>query len=286
LTPRRYHRAYHHANGIARGALLWLLLLVVATARSIAQTTPPPARGEYDVAIGIRIGQAMHDLSANIDVPTTTGADSAHCGIFQEGSGDAFDVGLIGSFRFNQWLAVDAGIGASFVSDRLAFPCLERADIRQPDGTLTSAQTEFVRASTGNLYEAELGLRAMPVRSVPVWIGMVGRIRIEESADVEYQEEVVAPVGAIFLGIGEIRPIATRRNDVMSASLTFGPTVSADIRVGERVRLRPQLSYLFDLGDLGASPSLRRNRFHTSLSLEFLFSTGNAHSTPLEPQGN
>lgn len=269
------------------GVILALLLLVAGNVRSVAQTVPvPPPRGEYDVGIGLRLGGATHSLSANVEVPTMNGADSGRCGFFDEGSGDDVNIGVIGSLRLTRWLAVDAGIVASFVDGRLAFPCVERADIRLPDGSLTAAETEFVRTSKGRMFEAEFGVRAMPVRSVPIWVGVLGRIAVQENDEAEYTEEVVTPQGAIFPGIGEVRPIASARDDVPTSSFTFGPNLSADIRVGERARLRPLIGYLFDLNNLDASPSLRRNRFITALSLEFLFSTGNPHSTPLEPQGN
>ena len=256
--------------------LLWPLYLQMATAQEIPPLSDSLLRNE----LRLLASRGFYSVSTDIPLPSDS-ATGAACGSFSSGSGGGFTASL----ELDHDLRPNAGIslGASVITweTTVTFPCQEVADVRLPDGTVTRAETEFVRRSDG------LGIA----------VGLGGYVRLAEvvrlsagisfnhllSSENTYAEEVNNPAGAVFEdGRGE-RTISgiSEPSELQLFDLQIGAEYR--LRAGRRLWLLPHVRAwipIYSSGEGGSSIT----RFVIGLGAGYRFDLlGRTRSSPLEP---
>lgn len=228
--------------------------------------------------VSLALYRSHHLLRSSIPLPQDEATGRA-CGEFRRGSGSGFE----GRVRLDHDLWSRAGIAAtvSLVTYdlRSAFPCLEDARIRMPDGSLTAAETEFLRESRG--IGMQIGLIAYMRPIDRIWIGgglSWGRT-IDHQSD--YAEQVVSPDGATFLDGRAEQELTDVRDSDDLPRLSGSVGIEYRLPAGPGILLKPALH--LDLPILSDGGN-RLVRIGIGLALGYRFNLIDpGESTPLDP---
>ena len=264
-----------------RLTLLFTLVLSLSILQTaMAQEIPPLPDSLLRNEVRLLASRGFYSISTDIPLPSDT-ATGAACGSFSSGSGGGFAV----SFELDHDLRRNAGISLGTTiftwESTVAFPCLEEADIRLPDGTVTRAETEFVRRSDGLGIAVGLGAYLRVAEVVRLSAGVsLNHILSSENA---YTEEVIDPPGAVFEdGRGE-RSVSgiSEPSELQVFDLLVGAEYR--LRAGRRLWLHPHVRAripIYSHGERGSTMT----RFEIGLGAGYRFDLlGRTRSSPLDP---
>lgn len=234
-----------------------------------------------DSHIELSLFRGYSTTSADLPGPFQTGHPNESCGRFQEGSGSDWRLDLLLSERVASKFEIGIGAGLLLGTSTLSFHCVENAEIRLQDGSITTATTKFVREeSTLSLMFSLLG-RWLPADRLLFSAGVACWVPL--SQNVELREEVVVPVGATFEDGSDVRKI------VATAAETDPVLLFGQVRAGYRLTAGARLNLVPQLGvDVQLNSGVTRTVALTvGLGLGYRFNLfAPEESTPLEPASN
>lgn len=241
----------------------------------------------YDAEIGLVLGYGFHRLSGDLDAATLSGDAtlSSACGTFQEGSGSG--LALTGTFSYYLHSRLRAELAASYAdyASTMRFGCVDPAEIRTPDGSLSQALTDHILTLNRKVIQGELGIWFQPL-TLPIELGVGGFVGVNLEDGYTLHEEIVEPVNAEFTTGGQQRVYGTgamgQSGSGSSAGLTFG--LATELPAGTSFVLRPQMRYYFPVSDPFNELSFRESslRFGIQIARQILLFPPEA-ATPLEP---
>lgn len=241
----------------------------------------------YDAEFGLVINYGFQTLSGDLDAVTLSGdpALSSACGTFQEGSGKGLAFTGTFSYYLSSRFRTELAVSYANYAGTMRFGCVDPAEIRMPDGSLSQALTDHIITLDRKVVQGELGIWFKPL-TLPIEVGVGGFVGVNLEDGYTLHEEIVEPINAKFTTGGQQRVYGTgtmgMSGDKNSVGLTFG--LATQLPAGTSFILRPQMRYYFPVSDPFNGLSFRESSLRLGIQIArqiLLFPPEEA--TPLEP---
>lgn len=278
-VPRAFRSA---ASEIRIGSVLLgtIALLAALSSESRAQDLSPLPDSLLRNELRLLAERGFYSVSTDIPLPSDD-LTGAPCGSFRSGSGDGYRVLLELDHDLRPGIGVSLGASLFNWNSLVSFPCQEEADIRMPDGSVESAETEFVRRSDGLGIGFGVGgyVRLAEVFRLSAGLSISGVL----SSEAEYTEEVRTPSGAVFEnGQGE-RPVSGIVDPAHLQLMDLELGAEYRLRAGDRLWLLPHVRGRIPIVRSGADGSSMVQVF-VGLGVGYRFDIfGWTPSSPLDP---
>ena len=296
---RSFHQRYSAVSSrrsafrIGRGVFLPVIVLLLALCSLSAQTNEDWMEGigedSYDGEIGLLAGYGFHTLSGDLDASLLSGDSSlsSACGTFQDGSGQGISLGVTLGYHFLRRFRLEIGLGYADYSGTMRFRCIDPAEVRMPDGSLTPALTDHVLTIDRQVILSGLDFWYRPVRRLPIDAGIGIAAGLDLTDEFTLQEEIVEPISAEFVAGGQRREYGTgsmATDGTSGLSTALMVALSGELPAGETLLLRPQIRYYHSIGDPSINGSFREHSLRLGLQVtkQIILFPPDA-STPLEP---
>lgn len=246
---------------------LLITLLTLAPAHVPAQQSSSD-RSEI-VTIGGIAQVAFERLRASFAVGARGELTSqTACGRFESGSGTLWSLGLRFDRPYDTRIRFGIDIEASGRSGELRFPCIDPAEIRLPDGTITQALTDHVARLSSS------SIRAFPWIAYIPWdvsfrVSAGVALSTLLAGEYEVREDIVFPSSASFLGGGQSRRYGAGSLLDFTTPISSGAHVGLSwrLRAGRKLSLDPMLRCVYWFGDEVGELGLRRMELGVSLGV-------------------
>lgn len=210
----------------------------------------PPVSGE--MLLGLYAGYGLNRLSGNLSSADLPGVipGSGECGTFQNGSGAGLLAGLLFDYRLAPAFSAGVRLEYSGRSGEMTYRCVDPAEIRLPDGSLTAAETEHSADITLNTVALHLLVGLRPF-DFPLLLSFGPSLSFGFGGDYQLTERIVTPATAEFVSGGQEREYGA--GTLVENGGTPGAGLLAalgyDLPAGDAWRLRPELSLALPFGD-------------------------------------
>lgn len=259
-------------------ALIFSLLLAFVFSSSLHAQGGTKAASPFDrwwMMWGVYGGYGINSLSGNLSAAELPGVipGNGECGSFQEGSGAGILGGLLFDYRLSSILSGGLRLEYSDRSGQMAYRCVDPAQIRLPDGSLTAAETEHQADIALNALSLHLLLGGRPF-AVPLLFSAGPSISFL-GGDYRLTEQVVAPTTAEFVSGGQTREYGNGTFAEEEAGPRVGLLASLgyELPVGEAWLLRPEVSVALPLSNDVTLGGVRSTGFRFSLGVVQVFAS-------------
>jgi outer membrane protein OmpA-like peptidoglycan-associated protein len=240
-----------------------------------AQTMPDSASWKNEsFSIGVYAGYGLNDLHAAFSVDTLgMPTSSSECGRFESGSGNGIVIGAIVEFPLSQKLRLSLLPEYADRSGTMRFPCVDPAMTRLPNGTVVPALTDHIVSITSRSLATRITADFQPL-PIPLQFSAGPFVSLPLSIGYRAWEEIVEPRSAEFVSGGQVREYGSGNFDT---GIQFGVAGAARYRarIGDRLTLLPEISYLLPLNDEAAATGLRTGALRGILGLVYRFDRSN-----------
>jgi hypothetical protein len=233
------------------------------------------------IAIGAYAGIAGGSVDAGYAVDSRGLSDAAECGRYESGSAQGFVAGALGELPLSRIVGLYAGLQWTHRSVELAYPCVDPAGTRMPDGSVALATTEFRSTATYDLASLQLGVTFRPV-TLPFVVALTPTLSMTSSTSYAAREVIVTPVEASFVSGGQERPIGSGDFGSGDLSASLNGALWYEARIAERLWLVPRIAGSLALSEEVSRGAIRASGFEATLGLLFRFPPPETTSTPIE----
>jgi outer membrane protein OmpA-like peptidoglycan-associated protein len=207
---------------------------------------------------------------------------STICGKFETGSGNDLLIGAIAELPLgNHWRI---GLRPEFIqhSGTMRFRCVDPANTRLPNGTVTVALTDFVADVTGSAVSLRLDAAWSPLE-VPIEWFAGPAVSLPLSLQYRVWEEIVSPSSAEFVSGGQTREFG--QGDFPGASVAVSLLGGMRYRapISRRLSLLPEVSYRQALTAEAPDMALKFSAVQGTLGLVYRIDGSQIPATPPPP---
>jgi outer membrane protein OmpA-like peptidoglycan-associated protein len=244
-------------------------LLVIAATAASAQAPRPRAE---DVAF--RLG-AIAGMTRNThDTRASVFTGGAECGAFNSGTGNGYVFGVSGEFPLLGGL-LDLAALATVAERGGDFGDVTSGGLPVLDPN-TDTYTELVRRHTYaaqlRAFIAELGVRVMPIASLPMYVRATTAVAFPLAPTYEQKEEILSPTGVLYPETNRAeRDVASGAIANTTQFAALAGTIGYDLPLGPRLTVAPEISYYYPIGDVTSSYRWRISTLQGAINAKWSF---------------
>jgi len=283
-------RSRYLARRLGSPVLVALLTLPVALlAQAPSADRPDEAAAPLYVApveglaIGVYGGIHRAEIEASYAVDSRGLTRLTDCGAYEDGSESGIVLGALAELPLTHVLGVTAGVELALRDASLAYPCVDPAGARMPDGSIAPARTEFQSETSYSLLTLRLGATLRPA-TVPFIIALGPAFSISSSADYTAREVIVSPGEATFVdGGGQERAIGSGAFGSGDVSVALGGAIWYEAPIGRHWSIVPRLAGSIALTDEIAAGGTRATGLQATLGITYRLPPRETVATPIDP---
>jgi outer membrane protein OmpA-like peptidoglycan-associated protein len=260
------------------GFLCSLTIVTICHAQSLDSTSEREV-----VSIGAYGGYGIATISGSFAIdgnglftPSTT------CGKFETGSGNDLMFGAIAEMPLgNHWRI---GLRPEFIqhTGTMRFRCVDPANTRLPNGTVTVALTDFVADITGSAVSIRLDAGWSPLKIPIEWFaGPV--VSLPLSIRYRVWEEIVSPSSAEFVSGGQTREFGEGDFPGTSVAVSLLGGMRYRAPISRKLTLLPEVSYRQALMAEAPDMALKFSAVQGTLGLVYRFDESESTLPPPPP---
>ena len=259
-----------------------LLLLLFSSTVLKAQVGDESEPKLHDSWVSAGLVWSFLDLGGTIPLPVDGPSTGVECGSFRDGTGDLLGPRIGFRHLLSNRIGVEASIELLFGSTRMSFPCLEEAGIRNVDGEVVPAVTEFVRDQERTDITITLGGSYYLVAGLFLELGLSASSLARST--ISLSEQIVSPASATFVdGGGQTRAVIGSTGPDEAGMWSFGGVAGAgyELKAGSRFLVIPRVAVAWSSMP---SEGTADHRLSVGVSGAYTFDLRpRSSSSPLEP---